>query len=459
MYTSYERNTRNQKTELPWTWILTVVWIIILLFLIKIFSGGQSEQTASFLTVSPGEQSTVYISMSSSSKNRISTNEKLYATDKAVSVENGYAKAINDSVKVDIDANSELSYKDHSATGNTLSTSKGRLWIETLSEKSTVVLKNFSVLLSPGSIAIVEQNWPFSAAYAIKGEVKIETKVGTVTLPVWSGIKLLASDLISQNAALDSWIAPIDGSIAGLTLFTRNNGKELLGNVATWTGRSLTGGTSSTGWVVSGGKFIEITEPKINTTIKSSPITLMGNLLSKEVKRVTINNKDAVVSPVEETFVYQGLDVSGDIIDIVYKAYDASNTLLESWVYTLYGSKSIAKSSELIPETFPLSSKDFVITSPAQNPYKTTETFVKVQGTLPKNSVEYIMVNDYRLQKFIPNSSSWYYFANMANNTMEDGINMYTIKFYNKEGKIVSTQVFTLIKESKNATVSGEASR
>jgi hypothetical protein len=81
---------------------------------------------------------------------------------------------------------------------------------------------------------------------------------------------------------------------------------------------------------VSGGKFIEITEPKINTTIKSSPITLMGNLLSKEVKRVTINNKDAVVSPVEETFVYQGLDVSGDIIDIVYKAYDASNTLLES---------------------------------------------------------------------------------------------------------------------------------
>jgi hypothetical protein len=128
-------------------------------------------------------------------------------------------------------------------------------------------------------------------------------------------------------------------------------------------------------------------------------------------------------------------------------------------VYTLYGSKSIAKSSELIPETFPLSSKDFVITSPAQNPYKTTETFVKVQGTLPKNSVEYIMVNDYRLQKFIPNSSSWYYFANMANNTMEDGINMYTIKFYNKEGKIVSTQVFTLIKESKNATVSGEASR
>jgi hypothetical protein len=96
--------------------------------------------------------------MSSSSKNRISTNEKLYATDKAVSVENGYAKAINDSVKVDIDANSELSYKDHSATGNTLSTSKGRLWIETLSEKSTVVLKNFSVLLSPGSIAIVEQN-------------------------------------------------------------------------------------------------------------------------------------------------------------------------------------------------------------------------------------------------------------------------------------------------------------
>ena len=67
------------------------------------------------------------------------------------------------------------------------------------------------------------------------------------------------------------------------------------------------------------------------------------------------------------------------------------------------------------------------------------------------------MVNDYRLQKYIPNGTTWYYFANMANKTMVEGINMYTIKFYNKNKELIYNQVFTLIKESKNA-ISGEIS-
>lgn len=79
-----------------------------------------------------------------------------------------------------------------------------------------------------------------------------------------------------------------------------------------------------------GGKFIEITEPKANTLIKTSSLTIMGNLLSKDVKKVTINNKDATISPVNETFVFQNFEVTSDVVDIVYKAFDASNTLLES---------------------------------------------------------------------------------------------------------------------------------
>ena len=56
----------------------------------------------------------------------------------------------------------------------------------------------------------------------------------------------------------------------------------------------------------------------------------MGNLLSKDVKKVTINNKEATLSPVNETFVFQNFEVNSDIVDVVYKAFDASNALLES---------------------------------------------------------------------------------------------------------------------------------
>ena len=69
------------------------------------------------------------------------------------------------------------------------------------------------------------------------------------------------------------------------------------------------------------------------------------------------------------------------------------------------------------------------------------------------------MVNDYRLQKFIAKSSSWYYFANMDTGTMQDGLNLYNIKFYSADGTLLYSQPFTIIKESKNATVSAELIR
>ena len=91
MYNTYQRNTRSQKT-IPWMWIGVVFGIILLLFIAKFFSGSDDNDTGAFLTITPGEQSSVYISMSNVSKARIGIEEKLYATDKSVSVETGYAK-------------------------------------------------------------------------------------------------------------------------------------------------------------------------------------------------------------------------------------------------------------------------------------------------------------------------------------------------------------------------------
>ena len=428
----------------------------------KFFSGSEKENTGSFLLITPGEQSSVYISMSNVSKTRIGTEEKLYATDKSVSVEAGYAKWVNERMKIDIDSNSEVSYKAQSASGDTLSVSKWRLWVETIGSPVSVALKNFTVNIAPRSVVLVEQTGPFSSAYALSGDITIDTKIGEKKLNSGMTVKLLASDLISPSWNIDSWMTRIDGSVMNMPIFVRNDGKNLLETAAlslSWS--SLSWWVMGSGDLIpaNGGKFIEITEPKANTLIKTSSLTIMGNLLSKDVKKVTINNKDATISPVNETFVFQNFEVTSDVVDIVYKAFDASNTLLESWVMTLYGNKNTTTPSwQLIPETFPISAKDFRITSPLENPYKTTETFVKVQWTVPKNTVEYVMVNDYRLQKYIPNGTTWYYFANMANNTMEEGINMYTIKFYNKNKELIYNQVFTLIKESKNA-ISGEISQ
>jgi hypothetical protein len=72
---------------------------------------------------------------------------------------------------------------------------------------------------------------------------------------------------------------------------------------------------------------------------KEKTIAVMGNILSKEVKRVTINNIEATVSPVNATFVLQGIPVTGEVFDIVYKAYDANNTVLQVGVMSVFGTK------------------------------------------------------------------------------------------------------------------------
>jgi hypothetical protein len=56
----------------------------------------------------------------------------------------------------------------------------------------------------------------------------------------------------------------------------------------------------------------------------------MGNILSPDVKRVTINNVEAVVSPVNETFVLQNISITREIFDIVYKAYGSDGSILQT---------------------------------------------------------------------------------------------------------------------------------
>jgi hypothetical protein len=462
---SYGRGT-SSSSSLPWGWISIVGGIIALLFLVRVFSGsGDADSSENYLSVTPGEQSSVYISMTSASKNRISSTEKLFASDKSVSVELGSAIAKNSSMTLDIDKGSEVSYKSSSASGDSIALTKGRIWIKDITVPLVVELKNYTLNAPVGSILLVEQNGPYSNTYMLGGSATAKTTLGDKDISAGSMISLLKSDIANPATNLSEWVRPIEGAIIEYPLFVRNQGSDLL-KAAGISPEGLTGSwTPLSSWSLStisqnSTAVIEVTEPKVNTMTKETTITVMGNILSKDVKRVTINNADAVVSPVNATFVLQGVPVTGEVFDIVYKAYDAGNTLLQVGVLSVYGSKGAAEANgKLVPETFPVSAKDFKITSPTTNPYSTTERFIKVQWTLPKNTVDHIVVNDYQLQKYIPNSGSWYYFANMDTGTMKDGLNLYTIKFYSADNTLLYSQPFTIIKESKNATVSAEVIR
>jgi hypothetical protein len=121
--------------------------------------------------------------------------------------------------------------------------------------------------------------------------------------------------------------------------------------------------------------------------------------------------------------------------------------MLERGVITLYTKNGATGSDKLVPTTFPTNDKNYRITSPSENPYRTTERAVTVSGVIPKDTVEYITVNGYKLKKFTPKSATWYYYANRDYETMAEGFNLYEIKFYSTNNTLLATQVFTIIKE------------
>lgn len=459
----YSRS-RSVSSQIPWTWVGIIVAIFAIIIIARSFSGSGNnvdDQRAHLLISPETTASTIFISMTESSKNRLTGTggQPLYVWDKSVSVETGGARAKNANISMDLDERTELSYVSTSSTWDIISMSKWRVWIEQTANSGLIKMKNLSVITKTWDIIIVEQNNQiYSTVYALRWDVTISTSVWDHTLKSGNRIMVSASDLANPWLQLTGLTGVIDESITLTPLFSRNNGKSLLLKPID----SLSGstGTLDNTGAISDNSFITITDPADGFLSNKPTVSINGTINSKDIKRITFNDKDAVISPVEETFRFADFPITLEINNVVYKVYSSEWKEIQKWVITIFGSKQMIQSnSKLIANNSPISSKDFQIVNPDANPFVTTDRNIKVQWIVPKDKVSYIIVNDYRLQKYIAGSTNWYYFANMDTETLKDGINLYTIKFFGINDELLYTQLFTIIKESKNVTLSGESSR
>lgn len=178
--------------------------------------------------------------------------------------------------------------------------------------------------------------------------------------------------------------------------------------------------------------------------------------MNTEITKVTINDKEALIDKEQKSFIYKSFPLSSSSNNIIYKAYDSEGGVLAKGILTIYTSQKIGKedaSKKPSVTTYPISDKDFRILSPMENPYKTTDDIVRIEGHVNKGIVKYITINDYRLSKFPQLGTSWYYFANKDYGTMNDGINLYTIKYYGENDELLFTNLFTIVKEKKEELI------
>lgn len=220
----------------------------------------------------------------------------------------------------------------------------------------------------------------------------------------------------------------------------------------TSSGSTTLGSTSGT-LLSTSEKYIEISTPTDESTVSSATIDIAGKILNPLVTRVTINDQEATVSPVEMTFTLSDFTITDSVTNIVYKAFDSQKNLLQKSVLTVYANTSaITQTTRPSVTTYPVSDENFKIIAPTENPYKTTEDVIQIQGSVPANLVKYITVNNFRLTKFIPYSTTWYYFANKEYDTMNEGINEYTIQYFDINDSLLSTGKFIIVKETQQVT-------
>ncbi len=456
------RNREELRSTNYSSFILPIgIALVIVIFVIRLFFWWSSEilnKSWNYVNITPNqEKSEINIYMSWDSKKQIEWVTKLFSTDNKVEVVSGEALITveNDNSKLFLDRLWEIKYNWLVWDKQSFDLLNSQLWAEVQSPNFEFNLKNFTVNSDQDSVIAFSQNMMASNIYVLKGEVKIKLNTKNPiswSVWVWQKMTILNSDLKNESLKLTDKIEPIDDMFRTEDWFIKHNWWNYISN-SSGSGETTTGswGTWSIN-ILKNQKLIIFTYPEDEASIEGDSVDFEGKIVSDNVSKITLDDKEVSIDRQEKTFAFKGFTLRDAISNIVYKVYDKNNDLLLKWVMSLYASTVKTKKPETekpTVTTYPLSSKDFSIVSPVDNPFKTTEDIVKIAWQVNKWAVKYITINGFRLTKYPQYSAYWYYFANKDYGTMNDGINLYNIKYYWKEDNLLFESLFTIVKEPK----------
>ncbi|MDD2487031.1 MAG: hypothetical protein PHS92_01555 [Candidatus Gracilibacteria bacterium] len=437
-----------------------IIALGVIILVVKLIFGGTNDnsvRSGKYINISPNQQSSeIYIYMSGDSKKLIDSQTKMFSTDNKMQVSVGEAKINidgNDS-NFYLDRLGELRYEGLISGKQVLSLLNAQFWGEIKSDDIEIKLKNIKILPNNSSVIAFSQNAIASNVFVLKGNVKVilndDSKDPKSTeLGVGQKLTIMNNDLNDSSLNMNDKIEPIDDIFKTEDFFVKHNGgsyleKESSGSVS-GSGSSLSGSLSQKNQ-----KLLIFNNPTDESTIDGSSLDVDGKIISQDIEKITLNDKEVSLNKPEMTFALKGFALDSQINNLVYKAYDKDNNLLAKGVFVVYSSSKTDKKEDEKPgvTTYPISSKDFKIIEPAENPFKTSDNIVKIAGRISSPAVKYITINGFRLTKFSQFSTTWYYFANKDYGTMNDGINLYTIKYYGKDDELLNTGLFTIVKES-----------
>lgn len=451
---------RNKVKKTIKDYLIPIIWIfIVLLILFSVFSWDDTdnskletntEVTASDLIVKLDDAlSEAYIMNEKEEKQPISSSSKLSPLGKLVVKE--WSATIENSTLGTMKLNKMWELESDKKWVLKLNSSD--LWIE--AKKSFSIDTMYSkIKISAWSVISISQNEALSTVYVISWSAEVSNLVWKKTL-LWNLQKLTISNQDASNDEVDLTLSKdnIDEFFKSSEWYTKNNWDSFL----SWSLLSSSGATGSTmSWNLLD-STLTLTDLRDEMVLSSSKLSISWQYSNDFVSYITLDWVKAKIDTENKTFSFGTYTLTKKENDLVFKIYDTDWDVMSKVVYTFYYNWAIIQdeSNTQVNDTpkvvetsrnYPIDGSKFVFTAPWTSPYTTSETFVTIRWQTPA-WVSKVVVNWHQLSSF--NWSTWRYHANADSDNFKDGTNVYEVKYYWDNGKLVYTNSYVIIKKQK----------
>lgn len=321
------------------------------------------------------------------------------------------------------------------------------LWIQ--ADTAAMNIDLVGTIISPASLTVanVSKNELFTTITVLQGSVTLNLSGSLLEIP--AGKQLNYSTLKALTIEeLTSRITDINTESLSSDWMTTNGAGAYVANTTNPSG-TTTGSTSTTPTT---GSLILFESPLDESSTDAKSVSVKGRILSPTVSRIVVNGTPATVDPATQTFSIASLALTAKENNLVYRTYDVGWALLSKGVITVHTTASDLAwqstnntSSVAQSVTYPTDNR-FRVTSPSSDFYETRETKVRLEWQVTAGAAHHIRINGFRLTSFAANGTSWYYFANQQFGNLQDGMNTYTIQYFDAQGNEVYKQLFVIKK-------------
>lgn len=313
-------------------------------------------------------------------------------------------------------------------------------------------MKYAKVMIWKNSTVSISQNEMSSSIYLLAWNVEVRNLIWkSSVLAKWQKISVSRLESSSNELDLSQNKEDIDEFFKASDWFILNNWSFYLSQADvvnnTQSGSTVKTNTGNININTTNNNLITFDNLVDESYVSSNTINISWKYLKNEITKISLNNIDAVLDKDAKTFSFKNISVSKTENNLIFKIYDDSNDLLQKFIYIVYFKTWETVSNSTFQVTnYNVDWSQFTFTEPStSNTFTTNDEFVTIRWQVNAKWISKVSVNDFELSSF--NWSTWRYHASITNNNLKEWTNIYNIKYFDTNWKIVYTNNYTIIKK------------